>query len=118
MVEPDRQQAIAGDVLAAAMAAPCADVLLQVAQGLGGRLLVGLEHLGGGPSIPQPIQQRHALGRPPHHVKGGHAPLAVGAAKQLPGVGVATVEDVDEPLGGRRPLLAERRGAAAEPAAW
>ncbi len=118
MVEPDRQQAVAGHMVAASMAAAGADVLLEVAERFGGRLVVGVQHMGGDLGVAQAVQQRHALGRPQHHIEGRYAPLAVAAAKQLACLGVAAVEHPHERLGTGGAFLAERLGPPAEPAAW
>jgi hypothetical protein len=117
VVKPDRDQPPTRDVVAAAMAASGADMFFQVAERLGGRLLVRGQHLGGDVGVAQAVQQRHALGRAEDHVEGGHAAVAVRAAEQLAGVGVAAVEDAHERLGGGGAVLAERGGALAEPAA-
>jgi hypothetical protein len=42
----------------------------------------------------------------------------VGAAEQFPGVGVAAMEHPHERLGAGDAALAQRLGAATEPAAW
>src|SRR6266568_1861849 len=65
------------------MAASRADVVLQVAERLLGRLVVGVQHLGGDLGIAQAVQQRHALGRPQHHIERRHPMVAVRAAEQL-----------------------------------
>jgi hypothetical protein len=118
VVEPDRQQPVAVHVFVAAMPAARADVVLQVRQRLRGRLVVGLQHVTGDLGVSEAVQQRHALGRPQHQIECRNAMFAVGAAKELAGVGVAAVEHPHERLGGRDAALAERLGAAAEPAAW
>ena len=118
MVEADRQQPVAVHVLMAAMTTPRADVLLQIRQRLLGRLVMRVQHLGGDLRIAQPIQEGDALGRPQHQIERRHPMVAVRAAQQLAGVGVAAVEHPHERLGAGDALLAERLGAAAEPAAW
>ncbi len=99
------------------MAASRADVVLQVAERLLGRLVVGVQHLGGDLGVAQAVQQRHALGRPQHHIERRHPMVAMRPAQQLSGVGVAAVEHPHERLGTGDALLAQGSGAAAEPAA-
>ncbi len=107
MVEADRQQPVALYVLVAAVAAARADMLLQVAKRLLGRLVVCVQHLGGDLGIAQAVQQRHALGGPQHQVKRWHAALAVRPAEELAGVGVAAVEHPHERLGAGNAALAQ-----------
>jgi hypothetical protein len=116
VVEPDRDQLATSDMVVPAMAAAGADVRLEIAERLLGRLLVGVQHTGD-LGVAQAVQQRHALGRAEHHIEGRHAPVTVGAAEQGAGVGVAAMEHVYERLGGGGAVLAKRGGALAEPAA-
>jgi hypothetical protein len=118
VVEADRQQPVAVHVLVAAMAAAGADVLLQIAERLFGRLVVRVQHLGGDLGVSQAVQQRHTLGRPQHQIERRHPMLAMRPSQQLPSVGVAAVEHPHERLGAGDALLAERGRAAAEPSAW
>jgi hypothetical protein len=78
----------------------------------------GLQHLGGDLRIAEPVQERDALGRPQHHIEGGDPMLAVRAAQQLPGVGWRPWKTRTNASVLAIPLLVQRSGGAAEPAAW
>jgi hypothetical protein len=95
-----------------------ADMVLEIGQGFGGRLVVGGQDLGGDLRIAEAIEERDALGWPQHHIERRDAPVAMRSAEQLASVGVAAVEHPDERLGAGDAFLVEGLGAAAEPAAW
>jgi hypothetical protein len=97
VVEPDRQQSLAGHVLDTTMAAAGAQVLIQVAHRLSDTDVMGRKHRPSGGWVAQAVQDRHALGRPQHHIKGRHGGAAMGTAEQLAGRGVATFEHGLEP---------------------
>ena len=82
MIEPDRQQPPSVHVLDTAMAATGAQVSAQVPDRLGHAGVVGLKHRPPGRRIAEPREDRHALGRPQDHIKGGHGVAAVGTAQQ------------------------------------
>jgi hypothetical protein len=118
MVEPDRQQPLSGHVLDTAVAAAGPKVSVQVGHRLADTGVVGVQHRPSGHRVTQAVEHRDALGRPQDHVEGGHGALAVGAAQQLAGVGVAALEHPPEPGHRCFALQAKRRGAGAVPAAW
>jgi hypothetical protein len=118
MVEPDRQQTLSGHMLDTTMAAPHAQVLVQVADRLDQPSVMGGQHRPAGRHIPQAVQDRDALGRPQDHIKGRHGVAAVGAAQQLAGGGVAAFEHGLEPGHRCFALQAEGGGAGAVPPPW
>jgi hypothetical protein len=117
VVEPDRQQPPAGHVLDAAVAAAGSQVLVQVADGLGQPGVVGGQHRPAGGRVTQAVEDRHALGRPQHHIKARHGVATVGAAEQLAGVGVAALEHLPEARRGCFALQPQAAGAGAVPPA-
>jgi len=118
VVEPDRQQALAGHVLDTTMAAAGVQVLVQVGNRLGQPSMMGGQHGSSGRRVSQAVQDRDALGRAQDHVKGRHRVAAVRAAEQLAGGGVAAFEHGLEP-GHRCFALQPQAGrAGAIPAAW
>jgi hypothetical protein len=71
------------------VAAAGTNLLVQVGDRLPDAGVVGLEDGSAGRRITEPVEDRDALGRAQDHVEGWHGPLAVEAAEQLAGVGVA-----------------------------
>jgi hypothetical protein len=118
MVEPDRQQSLSGHVLVAAVAASGAHVSVQVGDRLADTSVVSGQHRPAGSRTAEPVEDRDALGRPQDHIKRGHGVAAMGAAQQLAGCGVATLEHGLEP--GRRCFAPQPQaaGAGAVPPAW
>jgi hypothetical protein len=117
VVEADHHQPSAAHLLASAVATTGAHVSVQVGDRLGDPCMVSAHHRSVDALIAERVQHAHILDRPQHQIPRGHRVLAVGAAEQLAGVGVAPLEDPLEPFGGRGAFLAERRGAGAVPAA-
>jgi hypothetical protein len=117
VVEPDRQQSLSGHVLDTTMAAAGAQVLIQVAHRLSDTDVMGRKHRPSGGWVAQAVQDRHALGRPQHHIKGRHGVAAMGTAEQLAGRGVAALEHGLEPGHRCFALQAQAPGAGAIPAA-
>jgi hypothetical protein len=109
---------VATNMLRPAVATAGAELPVQV----GGRLrqpgVVGGQHRPAGRRIPEPVEDRDALGRAQHQVKAGDRVTAVLAAQQLPGLRVAALDQPPEALLGGFPLQAEAGGAVAVPAAW
>jgi hypothetical protein len=93
-------------------------VLVQVADRLGQPRMMRLEYRPSGGRVAQAVEDRHALGRPQDHIKGGHAVAAVRAAKEHPGGRVAALEHGLEP--GQRcfALQPQAAGAGAVPPPW
>jgi hypothetical protein len=116
VVEPDRQQPLALDMLVAGVAAARLQVLVQV----GGRLpdagVMGGQGGRAGGRIAQAVEDRDALGRPQDYVEGRHPVAAVGTAQQLAGLGMAALEH--PPEAGRRCFALQPQGGGATPAAW
>jgi hypothetical protein len=117
MVEPRRQHPLSGHVLDTAVAAPCANVLVQVAHRLADTGVRGRKHCPPGRWVAQAVEDRHALGRAQHDVERGHSVAAVGAAEKLAGVGVAALEHALEPRNRCFVLQAERCCSGAVPPA-
>jgi hypothetical protein len=118
MVEPHRQHTLSGHVLDAAVATPSPKVSVQVGHRLPDTGVVGVQHRPAGHRITQAVEHRHALGGAQDHVEGGHGALAVGAAEELAGVGLAALEHPPEPGHRCFALQAEGPGAGAVPPAW
>jgi hypothetical protein len=117
MIEPDRQHPLSIHVLDTAMAAPGAEVSVQVGDRLADTGVMSREHRPAGGRITQAVEDRDALGWAQHHVKGRHRVATMRAAEELAGVGVAALE---HPLEPRRRCFAfqpECAGAGAVPAA-
>jgi hypothetical protein len=87
VVEADRQHPPAVHMLDTAVAAAGAQVLVQVADRLGQPGVMGGQHGPSGRRITKPVEDRDALGRAQHHIKGRHRVPAVGTAEQLAFVG-------------------------------
>jgi hypothetical protein len=117
MVEPDRQQPLAGHVLDTAMAAAGPQMVVHVGHRLGQPSMMGGQHGSAGRRVTQAVEDRDALGRPQHHVEGGHSVLTVGAAQELPSRRVAALEHGLEPGHRCFALQPERAGAGAVPPA-
>ena len=83
MVEPHRQQPLSGHVLETNVATAGPKVSVQVGDRLGDASVVGVQHR---PTacIAQAVQDRDELGRPQHHIKGGHGVATMPAAEELP----------------------------------
>jgi hypothetical protein len=84
VVEPDRQQPLAGHVLMAGVAAAGPDVGVQVADSLADAGVVGIQDRPAGGRIPEAVEDGHALGGAQHHVERGHGDLAVRSAEGSP----------------------------------
>jgi hypothetical protein len=99
------------------MAAAGPQVLVQVADRLGQPSMMRLQHGPAGGRVTEAVQDRHALGRPQDHVKGGHGVAAVGAAQKFASRRVAALEHGLEP--GQRcfALQPQAPGAGAVPPA-
>jgi hypothetical protein len=117
VVEPDRQHPLSGHVLDTTVAAAGPQVLVQVGYRLGQPTMMGLEHGPAGGWVTEAIQDRDTLGRPQHHIEGGHRIAAVGAAEQLAGCGVAALEHGLEPGHRCFALQPQAGGAGAVPPA-
>jgi hypothetical protein len=100
------------------MAAAGPQVLIQVGDRLGQASMMGGQHGVSGGRVTQAVEDRDALGRPQHQIKGGHGVAAVGAAHQLASGGMAALEHGLEPGPGCFALQPQRGGAGAVPAAW
>jgi hypothetical protein len=118
MVEPDRKQPLSGHVLDAAVATAGADVGVQVGDRLADAGVVGVQDRPAGRGVAEAVQERDALGGAQHHVEGGDGTLAVGAAEELAGVGVAAVEYSPEAVDRCFALQPEQGRGLAVPAAW
>jgi hypothetical protein len=118
MIEPDRQQPLSGHMLDTGVAAAGSNVSVQVGDRLADTGVMSREHRPAGGRITQAVEDRHALGRAQHHVEGGHGPLAVGAAEELPGGGVAALEHPLEPRWRCFALQPQAAGPSAVPPAW
>jgi hypothetical protein len=92
VVEPDRQHPLSGHMLDTAMATTAPQVLVQVASRLGQAGVMGGQHRPSGRRVTQAVQDRDALGRPQHHVEGGHGVAAMRPTEQLPRRRVAALE--------------------------
>jgi hypothetical protein len=79
-------------MLDTAVAAASPKVSVQVGDRLGQAGVMGGQHRPSGRRVAQAVQDRDALGRPQHHVKGGHGVAAMGAAEQFPSGRVSTLE--------------------------
>ena len=118
MVEPDRQQPLSVHVLDTAVTSAGPQVSVQVGNRLADTSMVGRQHCSSGDRVAQPVEDRDALGRPQHQVEGRYGIAAVGAAQELAGRRVATLEHGLEP--GRRcfALQPQGGGAGAVPPSW
>ena len=92
MVEADRQHSMSGHVLDTAMAAAGAQLLVQVSDRFSQPSMVRRQDRPPGGWVTQAVQDRDALGRPQHHIKGRDGVAAVGAAQQLASGRVSTLE--------------------------
>jgi hypothetical protein len=92
VVEADRQKPLSGHVLVSGVAATGAQVSVQVGDRLGKAGMMRSEDGPAGGRVAQPVEDRHALGRPQHHIKGRHRVAAMRAPQQLAGGGVAALE--------------------------
>ena len=117
VVEPDRQQPLSAHMLDTTMATTGAQMLIQIGDCLADADVVGVQYGSAGHRVAQAVQDRHALGRPQHHIERRHGPLAVGAAQQLSGVGVAALEHGLEPRHRCFALQPKASSAGAVPAA-
>jgi hypothetical protein len=97
VVEPNRQHPLSGHVLDTAMSTAGPQVLVQVANRFRQSRMMGGQYRPAGGRIPEAVEDRDALGRPQHHIKGGDGVAAMGPAQQLPGRRVAALEDPLEP---------------------
>jgi hypothetical protein len=111
MVEPDRQQPLAGHVLDTAMAAAGAQVLVQVADRLADTGVMRRQDRPASGRVTQAVEDRDALGRPQDHIKAWHGVAAMRAAEQLPGRGVSALEHGLEPGHGCFALQPQTAGA-------
>jgi hypothetical protein len=118
VVEGDRQQPLAGHLLDTAMATAGPQVSVQVADRLGQPGMMCRQHRPARGRVPQPVEDRHALGRPQDHVKGRDGVAAVATAQQLPSGRVAALEHALEPGHRCFALQSQRCGAGAVPPAW
>jgi hypothetical protein len=118
VVEPDRQQSVSGHVLDAAVAAPRADVLVQVGDRLGDAGVVGVQDCPAGGWGAEAVEDGDALGGAQHDIERRDGALPVGAAEQLAGVGVAALEHPPEPPDRCFAFQPEGGSALAVPAAW
>ena len=99
MIEPDHQQAPAAHLLVPAMAAARAHLRVQIGDRSGHAFVVSAHH---GPALgitTERVQHADVLDRPQHQIPARYGVLAVGTAQQLPGLGVAALEDPSEGLG-------------------
>jgi hypothetical protein len=87
VVEPDRQQPLAGHVLDTTVATAGPQVLVQVADRLGQPSMMGGQHGPAGGRFTEAVEDRDAFGRPQDHVEGGHGVAAMRAAEELAGRG-------------------------------
>jgi len=92
MVEADCEQPLSGHVLVSTVAAACPNVGVQVPHRLAAASVVGGQHGPAGGRVAEAVEDRDALGRAQHDVKGRHGVAAVGSAEELAGVGVAALE--------------------------
>jgi hypothetical protein len=76
---------------------------------------MGLEDGPTGGHIPEPVQDRYALGGAQHHVERGHGIAAVGAAEELGSVWMAALEHGLESGHGCFALQPKAAGAGAVP---
>jgi hypothetical protein len=118
VVEPHRQQPLAGHVLDTAVTAAGPEVLVQIADRLGQPSMMRSEDGSAGSWVAQAVQDRDAFGRPQHHIEGRDGVAAVRAAEQLPSGGVAALEHGLEPGHGCFALQPKAAGTGAVPAAW
>jgi hypothetical protein len=118
VVKPHRQHSLSGHVLDTAMAAAGPQVFVQVADRLGQPDMMRLEHRSAGGRITQAVEDRHALGRPQHHVEGGDGVAAMLAAQQLACGGIAALEHGLKPRRRCFALQPQTAGAGAVPPAW
>jgi hypothetical protein len=93
-------------------------VLVQVADRLGQPGMMGGQHRPSGRWVAQAVEDRDALGRPQHHVKGGHSIPAMGTAQQLPRRGVPALKHGLELGHGCFAPRPKAHGAGAVPPAW
>jgi hypothetical protein len=93
-------------------------MLVQVADRLGQPSMMRRQHRPARRRVPEPVENRDALGRPQDHIKARHGVAAMRASQEFAGVGVAALEHGLEP--GRRcfALQSQGVGAGAVPAAW
>jgi hypothetical protein len=117
VVEADRQQPLAGHVLDTAMAAAGAHVPVQVGNRLDQPSMMRRQYGPAGGRITQGGQDGDALGRPQHHIEGGHGVTAVRSAQELAGCGVAALEHGLEPGHRCFALQPEAAGTGAIPPA-
>jgi hypothetical protein len=117
VVEPHRQQPLSVHALDTAMSATGPKMLVQVADRLRQASVMGGQHCPAGGRVTEAVEDRDALGRPQHHIEGGHGVAAMGVAEQFAGGGVAALEHGLEP--GRRcfALQPQAAGAGAVPPA-
>jgi hypothetical protein len=114
----DRQQSLAGHMLDTTVAAAGAQVLVQVADRLDQPSMMRGQHRPAGRRTTEAVQDRHALGRPQHHIKAWHGVAAMRPAQQLAGRRVAALEHGLEPDHRCFALQPEARGAGAIPPHW
>jgi hypothetical protein len=100
-----------------AVAAAGPQVSVQVADRLGQPGVMGGQHRPSGGRVAQPVEDRHALGRPQDHVERRHAVPTVETAQQLPRRRVAALEHGLEPARRCFALQPEGGGTGAVPAA-
>jgi hypothetical protein len=118
VVKPNRQQAVTHDMLRPAVATAGAELPIQVRDCFCQPNVVGVQHRFAGRGIPKAIQHRDALAGPQHQVKPCDGVAAMRAAKQLPRLGVAALDEPPELLLRGLTFKAEARGGLAVPAAW
>jgi hypothetical protein len=118
VVEPDRQQAVAANMLRPAVAPSGAELPVQVRRRLGQAHVVGVQHRPPGRRFPKAVEHRDALARPQDKVEPGDGVVAVGAAQRLPGLRVAALDQPPEFLLGGLAFEAEAGSSPAVPAAW
>jgi hypothetical protein len=118
VVKADRQQPSSGHVLDTAVTAAGAQVLVQVHDRLGQPGMMGGQHGSSGGRVTQAVQDRDALGRPQHHVEGGHGVPAMGTTEQLPSGGITALKHPPEARRRCFALQPQAAGAGAVPAAW
>jgi hypothetical protein len=118
MIKPNGQQPLAGHVLDTTVATAGPQVLVQVADRLGQPSVMSGQHRPTRGRIAQAVEDRDALGRPQHHVKGGDGVAAVRAPQQLARDGIPALEHGLEPGHGCFALQPQAVGASAIPPAW
>ena len=83
VVEPDRQQPLAGHMLDTTVSAAGAQVAVQVGDRLGQPGMMGRQYRPAGRRVTEAVEDRDALGRAQDQVERWYGVVAVGAAEEL-----------------------------------